>query len=653
MKRKLSLAISAVILIHLFCACGTATPAAIGSPEPYTFTPSTSVPVGIPDGSRNDLSAYYAADYEEVFELFSFQDTDYRSDGIAVDVPAAAVDAAAENSVPEAPAADAPAAEPSAPDDYSQTNVQVEGIDEGDIVKTDGRYIYILHDGELMIYEAAGANTHLRGRITLGAGGTVTEAEGYDYYYEYSEKMPDEMYVSGSTVVVISYDCRSLDRSDGTTWTYEYSDKVTVDFIDVSSPDSPLLTASASQDGNNRASRLYNGKLYLVSTYYVSGGDIEENEPRSYVPCITVDGIETPLAADSIAILPDSSSRRYSVIGVYDVASAALEHAESILGAGDTVYMTAQSLYLADTEYYENAVAERTESIYSVTDYESGDRTNITRYNLSAGGLTLAATGSVPGYLESQFSMDEHNGHLRMVTTVYESNYTIYHDPEQGFTNYIWNEDRNFNGLYILDEDLNIVGSIEGLAENETVYSARFDGDIGYFVTFRQTDPLFAVDLSDPTSPVVLSALKIPGFSEYLHIWSDERLFGLGMDANETTGITNGMKLSMFDTSNPADVREACTLCLDYSSSEALYNHKAILISPDRNIIGFPADNCYLIYGYSDDAGFEKRAEIACGDNWGFNSRGIYIGNFAYIIGSSITVLDLESMTLSAVIALG
>jgi uncharacterized secreted protein with C-terminal beta-propeller domain len=150
-----------------------------------------------------------------------------------------------------------------------------------------------------------------------------------------------------------------------------------------------------------------------------------------------------------------------------------------------------------------------------------------------------------------------------------------------------WDEDgsKTFNALYVLDADLQVAGSITDLAQDEVIYSARFDGDIGYFVTFRQVDPLFAVDLSNPKAPVVLSALKIPGFSEYLHLWSDGRLFGLGRDADVETGRAGRMKLSMFDTSDPADVTERKTLLLDSDYSAALYNHKAILISRDKNLI--------------------------------------------------------------------
>lgn len=650
MKRTLSLALAALLLLSISagCAGSAAGPGDVPAGAPGT-TPGDIVS-DTPTYSPADADApRYAKDYSEIAEHLGagyryYEEADYAT----VNVPMESV--TVEESAVEAPAADAPAPEPDASEDYSGTNVQVEGIDEGDIVKTDGKYIYILHGGCLIIYEAAGEDTRRLGSIALGHNEEISEAEGYEYYYEYSDKSPVEMYVSGSTVIVISSGYHSVDWSIEKTWNYEYTDESCIDFIDVSDPSSPALTSTVSQDGYVNTSRLYDGKLYLISNYYVH--DINEDEPETYIPGIKINSTKTLLEPDRIAVIPDCYSSRYSVIGVYDAENGALSRAESLLGSGDTIYMSTGGIYFADSEYYEDASGERTESVYKVTDYVSGSRTRITRYDISGGSIALAASGTIPGYLNDQFSMDEYNGYLRVVTTVSTSSYSVYVDDEHNFTNYVWGDSTSFNGLYILDSSLSTIGKADGLAENETVYSARFDGDIAYFVTFRQTDPLFAVDLSDPTSPKVLSALKIPGFSEYLHVWSEGRLFGLGMNADEETGWTENMKLSMFDTSDPANVLEKCTLNLDCSWSEALYNHKAILISAEKNIIGFPAGGSYLIYGYTDGGGFVKRAEIECeNDSW-YGARGLYIGDYAYIIGDTITVLDMTGFTLVTTISI-
>ena len=162
----------------------------------------------------------------------------------------------------------------------------------------------------------------------------------------------------------------------------------------------------------------------------------------------------------------------------------------------------------------------------------------------------------------------------------------------------------------------------------------RFDGDIAYFVTFRQTDPLFTVDVSDPTAPKILSELKIPGFSEYLHKYSEGRLFGLGYDADEE-GVTDGMKLTMFDVSDPTAVSEKTTLKLDAYWSEALHNHKAIVISPQKDIIALPLEDGYTIFGYSDEQGFYRRAEMQFEGAWGGDMRGLFIGEHFYVVDAS------------------
>lgn len=630
MKKALPLILASLLILSIFAGCSCSSGAA---PEPIVSNaPASSRP--------NADGAHYAKDYSEVAEHLSFG---YKT---SIDVPMEDMAEAAAAVEPSTPAAEpeAPVPEADASEDHSVTNVQVDGIDEGDIVKTDGKYIYILHGDNLVIYEAAGSGTHRLGSIALGHNKETDDADGYEYYYEFSNKTLTEMYVYGSTVIVISSGFNGLECSGKEVWYSEYSDESCIDFIDISDPSSPALVSTVSQDGYVNTSRLYDGKLYLISNYYVQS--VYDDEPETYIPGIKMNGETTLLEPDMIAVIPDCYSSSYSVIGVYDAGSGSLTRAESLLSSGNTVYMSPDGIYFADREYYEDASAERTESIYKVTDYTSGSRTRITRYDISGGSIALAASGTVPGYLNDQFSMDEYNGYLRVVTTVSSSTYSVYVDEEHDFVNYVWGDGASFNDLYILDSSLSTVGKIDGLAENETVYSSRFDGDIAYFVTFRQTDPLFAVDLSDPASPTVLSALKIPGFSEYLHVWSDGRLFGLGMNADEETGATENMKLSMFDTGDPADVREICTLGLDCSWSEALYNHKAILISAEKNIIGFPAGNSYLIYGYTDGGGFEKRAEIECGSGSWSGARGLYIGDYAYIVGDTITVLDMTDFSL-------
>ena len=198
------------------------------------------------------------------------------------------------------------------------------------------------------------------------------------------------------------------------------------------------------------------------------------------------------------------------------------------------------------------------------------------------------------------------------------------------------------NGLYILDENLEITGRLGGLAEGEQLYSARFLGDTAYFVTFRQTDPLFAADMSDPEKPRLLSELKVSGFSEYLHFYSGSLLFGLGCEADEETGEQQGLKLSMFDLSDSSALLEEARLVLsNYTYSPALYDHKSLLIDPEQNLIGFEAQGiidgsfgqAYLLFSY-ENGEFVQRLEIVKNRDAGVydSCRGTFIGDRFYLL---------------------
>jgi uncharacterized secreted protein with C-terminal beta-propeller domain len=533
--------------------------------------------------------------------------------------------------------------------DYSETNAQVAGIDEGDIVKTDGTYIYVLHNFELIIYKAAGSETVEISRTAVGKDWTESgDGRVYD------EKYPSELYIYGDRLAVLSTRYSGpLYKSDGgaeaekeavSAYWYPRSSYFCLDVYDISDPAHPALKSSLGQDGYNLASRMKDGLVYAVSNYYVYS-EPDENDPGTYVPCLYRDSAASPMAVGDISIMPKVDSASYTVIAVYDMESGTISLSQSVLGGGSMVYMNHDNLYVAGYTYDDGAGEPYTDGIYTVVEYNNTVNTQFTRFSIKDNGLYLAAAGSIPGSLNNQFSMDEYDGHLRVVSTKTVNSYKIYTDEEHGWSNYLWDEDgsKSSNALYILDADLHVAGSVTDLAEDEFIYSARFDGDIGYFVTFRQTDPLFAVDLSNPEAPAVLSALKIPGFSEYLHLWSDGRLFGLGRDADVETGRAGGMKLSMFDTSDPANVTELKTLLLETSYSAALYNHKAILISLDKNLIGFPTETGYAVYGYSDDGGFQKKAEIECGE-WSGNARGLYVGDCLYIVDTTgITVIDMNT----------
>ena len=522
-------------------------------------------------------------------------------------------------SLPEAPMAENAqysAAADSAPmADYS-TASQVAGVDEADIVKTDGQYIYAASGSQLRIYEAAGADSRLLGRVEL-SGKDSDGSCGIS-----------ELYLFGSTLAVLCSDYR-WDEETGS------AARTSVQLLDISDPANVRFGECLGQDGNYHDSRLSDGVLYLISDYFI--WDYAEGDaPERYIPALYTNETSGLPEPDCILLpetLPEGAS--YTVVSAIDLSSGQRLDSYTVLDSVSTVYMSKTSLYLCADRYAETESAPRSENQYTVVDYSSGAATGITAFALE-GGLALRASGELPGRLLNQFSLDEKDGYLRLAVTENTDQWSVYTDPVYDFVNYRWGEGQQSSSLYILDGGLNIVGSLTGLGQDEQIYSVRFDGDLCYFVTFRQTDPLFAADLSDPARPVILSALKLPGFSSYLHVYGDGLLFGLGQWADEETGFAQALKLAMYDSSDPAELRELDMLLLeDCWYSPALYDHKALLILPEQNRIGFATDTEYLVFAYQDGV-FVQLAALPLPEAFydTYHLRGLLIRGDLYLVSS-------------------
>lgn len=329
-----------------------------------------------------------------------------------------------------------------------------------------------------------------------------------------------------------------------------------------------------------------------------------------------------PSRAGSVYVPDSPASAQYLVITGADAAQPARHvSSQAMLDGGGTLYAGLESLYIAASRSV--AIPGGWETV-----------TRLTRFSTEKGVVRRKATGSVEGRILNQFSMDEYKGHFRIVTTCDRWQEYTNGAPAAGF------QSKAGNNLFVLDAGLKTVGKIENLAPGESIYSVRFDGETGYFVTFRQVDPLFTVSLRDPAAPAVQSQLKIPGFSEYLHVWNEELLFGLGKDADASTGRTNGLKLSMFRISDPRHVTEQDKTLLGaaYTYTEASYNHKAVLIDPHKNLVAFSVTNAqgrqsYLVYAYDAEKGFIRRGELKpVYQDYPAWMRGLYIGDFLYIV---------------------
>ena len=481
----------------------------------------------------------------------------------------------------------------------STTNNQVQGVDEADRVKNDGKYIYVLSKGSITIVDSNG-----------GQPKTVSKLDVTVY-----DEWANEFYVSGDRLAVIV----SSNKVDET---------AQLRIFDISDKKNPTELATVSQSGYVVNSRMVGNTVYLLSNYTVYSDDIKRNEPATFVPCVGA----KPIAASDISLINDFSYPTYLVVAAIDLKSGEVTASESVLGGAENIYCDTDSLYYTFTKYGKESDGKKT---------KFSNHTTIVKLDLSAEDITVAADGSVEGVPLNQFSMDEYKGNLRIVTTVDKTVTTgvTYSDDVA-----VWNEESSAesgssNALYVLNEKLDIIGSITDLAKDERVYSVRFDGEVGYFVTFRQVDPLFTVDLSDPEKPKILGELKIPGFSEYLHPFGEDFLFGFGKSATEN-GLVTGLKLSMFNVADPANVTEQDVTPIDAAWSEASSNHKAIMVDAGKNLIAFSATDDLgrsgvYVYGYTADKGFYERAELTLSEQYAASVRLMWIGNHFYVISES------------------
>lgn len=591
---------------------------------------SSNVQDGADNVSADSLEARFAASYEEVYQAL---ETSKEKMG-AVRTYGSSADAANESAA-------ADGAEGSLY--YSGTNIQVEGVDEGDIVKTDGTYLYIIREYELIILQVNGQEVTEVSHTMVGAAVDNEEQESGAILN--SEKLPQELYLCGDRAVIISSDYEYSDLPDGTSESKTCTD---VDIYDLTNREAPAAVASLGQDGYSIASRMIGDTLFLVTSYYPDSPD--PGRVETFAPCTYRDGERTPLECGSIAMLPNDDTMTFSVLGSYSVPDAGVIGTQSILGGGDTVYMNANNLYLCRLAFSDTVTETKNEDPYVVTSHIDSVDTVISRYAVNDNQLSYCASGTVAGGLLNQFSLDEKDGNLRVVTTEERSNYRVYVDEANDFENYKHDSDEKSNDLYVLNADLKPVGSVTGIADGEQVYSVRFQGDYGYLCTYRTTDPIFAVDLTDPAAPEVVGEVKLSGYSDYLHVWNDDLLFGLGMetqevtDENGTTAKLDGMKMVMINKTDPAHLSEAGVMSVNADYSEALTNHKAILVDPARNLIAFPVEGSYLVYGYTPEEGFALRAEISVSE-WDWHNRGVVIGDYFYVCGSDrVNVLDLNTL---------
>lgn len=545
--------------------------------------------------------------------------------------------------------------------EYSTTNVQVEGVDEADVVKCDGEFIYTIAEDSVCIVKAyPPQDMRLLSRIELG-----------------DELTPSELFVRGDRLAVMGYSYAS--GGDLPQDELEYYPSASLSFVrvyDISNRDDPQLLNTIEHEGSYLASRMIEGNVYAVLgswPYYVFYED-EDPEPEEIIPLYrTTHGDEEPGALEPACdwseveyFMPETCSSFLSILSLSLEDGGSSVEKREIAGNAECAYASSEHLYVTATDYGRYLLEEESGSSDTVATF-------IYKFRFDGAAVGYMASSEVPGTVLNQFSMDEANGYFRVATTGYDSSGSF--EPS--------------NNVYVLDPSLNITGRLEGLAPGETIYSARFMGNRAYLVTFEQIDPFFVIDLANPADPRVLGELKIPGFSDYLHPYDEDHVIGVGINAVEADpgegdfSWFQGIKIALFDVTDVYNPREMYKVEIGDrgTDSYALSDHKAFLFDRERELLVLPILLAELtpeqkasggtppfeygeytfqgayVYDLSLDGGFDLRGRITHVEDaqepthdyyYGavdFVERSLYIGDVLYTISQSgIKANDLGSL---------
>lgn len=497
--------------------------------------------------------------------------------------------------------------------DFSGTNLVVDGVDESDWVKTDGDYIYTIEDNHIVITDIRDNALSVIKTIRPPMNIAADEIR--------------QMYVDGDRLILIVEKYDSSMREQETAeqsedyvicdvMYMEMATETTVLTYDISDKEKPVLLGQMTQDGSYQTSRKIGDILYVFTNYTPDESKMTARQALSksglskWIPSVAGALIES----DSIYL------SEYGQSGIL-MASVDITEPEQAIDSKLVINQYADVYVSTDAIY-----------LYS-TDYADSICTTIAKFALEEdGGIEAVDAAVVSGRIEDTFAINESDGYLYVLTTD-------------------WTPDgMDTNKLSVFDEDMRAISSIDGIAEGERIYAARFLGDTAYFVTYRNTDPLFKVDLSNPYQPTIVGELKVSGFSEYLHFWDDTHLIGIGYETDEETGMREGVKISMFNIEDSSNVvEEARYIMPEADDSPAMWEYKSVLISKEKNIIGFTTNDYaddkmeYHAFSYENGSFCEKMTADMEGSWTGSELRSLYSENILYLIGyKTITSYDME-----------
>lgn len=513
--------------------------------------------------------------------------------------------------------------------EYSQTNIQVEGVDEADIVKTDGEYIYYTSGRGIVIARVyPPEDAQILSQIDIN--GTAIG-----------------LFINGDRLVVFEESSEFwIYRTEGAAKAAIYpwfgNAETRIKIYNVGDRENPTLVREISVNGSYFASRMIGTNVYVVVSIPVH---ILDGEPS--LPVIKYDNhIEKVEASKIYYSNVTDFSYAFTTIVAVDVSELEAPKYEVLLvGATSAVYVSKEKLYVAipKTEFLNEGSSVREE-------------TEIHKIRIVDDEIEYETSGTVPGRVLNQFSMDEYDGYFRIATTT-------------GHLMWFSGETSLKNNVYVLDANLNITGKIEDIAPGENIYSARFMGERGYLVTFKKVDPFFVIDLSDPTDPEILGKLKITGYSDYLHPYDKDHIIGIGKETVEAEegdfAWYQGVKISLFDVSDvssPVQI-DKYEIGDRGTDSPILWDHKALLFDKRRNLLAIPVlvaeideskypegvpSNAYGDYVWQglyvfriSQSGLELKGRISHIENWQEYLKSGYYFDSYYTVKRALFIEDV------------
>ncbi len=490
--------------------------------------------------------------------------------------------------------------------DYSTTNIQVENVDEADIVKTDGDYIYSISEDKVVI-------TDVKDPKQPKVVSTIKSE---------NEDIPEDIILYKDKLVVI---LTKEGESEG--YYYSRTMNTVVKIYNITSKDNPILTKSYEMYEPYYTSRCIDNVLYVISS-----GNLRE-EDDEIVIAYNEDNMEKEMSVDKIKYLKDVKTTKQTLISTVDLNNETADiKLESYLMNISNAYVSENAIYLLNQKYKYNydeqipiSALFGLKGIFGIPDYyENLDSTNgyyteIYKFDIDKDGIVkYNAKTKVKGKTINQYSLDEKDNHLRIA---------LY--------------DNDGSRVAIFGEDLKQIGISDDVAKGEKMYSSRFIGDKVYFVTYKTIDPLFVMDLSNETKPKVLGKLKIPGYSTYLHPYDENHIIGIGMETKEiinrnsngkvisTTAKVVGMKMALFDVSNVnAPIQISSVVIGDSRTTSAiLTNPKALLFSKEKSLIAIPVNNYSQEFEVTSSNNYETMINNYTKYSKPYNAEGYFVYN--------------------------